>query len=221
MIFGPDGTGTLGQGFLIVLKSAPNNAGVWAYLGLTEGELNKVPAAITDLEKARSLAPDDPQILFNLGLFYAKTGNRAKAREAYRQGLKQQPDDLAQNQNCALRLLQDRKFEDAIAPLKYLHNLQPANRAVALTLIECLYKSGRITDARNEIQSLLDSPGATLDDSLKASSALVDNGAPAAAEILPTAAAATVTDGGFGQITNTKGYGNGQAFFVLGARVSR
>jgi Flp pilus assembly protein TadD len=57
--------------------------------------LNDVAAAIGDLEKARTLAPEDPQILFNLGLFYGSNRDDEKAREAYRHGLQLDPQDVA------------------------------------------------------------------------------------------------------------------------------
>jgi tetratricopeptide (TPR) repeat protein len=42
-------------------------------------------AAVRDMEKARSIAPEDPEVAFMLGNVYAMTGAKKKAREAYRQ----------------------------------------------------------------------------------------------------------------------------------------
>lgn len=172
------------QGFRAALTSAPQNAALWAYLGLTEGGLNDVPAAISALEKARALAPADPQILFNLGLFYGKAGNQEKSREAYRQGLQAEPGDPGANQNYALLLMQAGLFDLAIVPLERLRKLAPTNPSVGVSLIECRFKAGRKNEVEEEIRSFQSRPGATLEDSLKTAAVLAGDGASGAAELV-------------------------------------
>jgi tetratricopeptide (TPR) repeat protein len=170
------------DGFRAALKYAPENAGLWAYLGLAEGQLNDVSSAIADLEKARSLSPQDPQILFDLGLLYGRTGNTDRARAMYSDGLKFQPDDPAANQNYALLLMQAAQYESALAALKTLRTLQPNNLSVMISLIECNLKAGFADAAQKETQSFLQTPGLTLQDRINSARTLVEDHAPAAAE---------------------------------------
>ena len=172
------------DGFRAALRYAPSNAGLWAYLGLAEGSLNDVPNAIADLEKARSLSPKDPQILFNLGLLQGRAGNADKAREMYRQGLVLQPDDSAANQNYALLLMQAKQYEKALAPLNKLRGLQPSNPSVRVSLIECEIKAGHKEDAQREIQSFLGAAGVTLQDRMKTAQVLAEDHEATAAEIV-------------------------------------
>jgi cytochrome c-type biogenesis protein CcmH/NrfG len=166
------------------IENDPKNAALWAYLGLAEAQLNDVAAAIGDLEKARTLAPEDPQILFNLGLFYGSNGKDEKAREAYRHGLQLDPQDVAGNQNYALLLMKNGHFAEAIEPLNRLRTLLPANRGAEVSLIECLSKSGNQQEAGIQIRSFAEGSGTTLDDCVKASSIFVEDGALSAAELL-------------------------------------
>jgi protein O-GlcNAc transferase len=172
------------DGFRAALKYAPENAGLWAYLGLAEGSLNDVSSAIADLEKARSLSPQDPQILFDLGLLYGRAGNTDRARAMYRDGLKSQPDDPAANQNYALLLMQAGQYESALAPLQTLRTLQPNNLSVMISLIECNFKAGLADAAQKETQSFLQTPGLTLQDRINGARTLVEDHAPAAAEMV-------------------------------------
>jgi len=174
------------EGFRFAVKYAPKNAGLWAYLGLSDGNLNDIPAAISDLEKARSLSPADPQILFNLGLFYGKSGNQEKSRERYREGLQVQPDDPGANQNYALLLMQAGLCEQAIAPLERLRKLQPLNPSVRVSLLECQVKAGHKSEAEVEARSFLEAPGVTVEQGLKMAAVLTEDGAGGAAEIVLT-----------------------------------
>ena len=172
--------------FRAALKSAPANAGLWAYLGLAEGSLNNVPGAIASLEKARSLSPRDAQILFDLGLFYGRASDPGRAREMYRQGLALQPDDAGANQNYALLLMADGRYALALPHLQKLRDLQPNNPSVRVSLIECDIKAGLHKEALKEIRAFLDAPEFQAVDRIKAAQALVEDHAPAAAEAILT-----------------------------------
>lgn len=170
------------DGFRAALKYAPSNAGLWAYLGLSEGSMNDVPGAITDLEKARSLSPQDPQILFDLGLLYRRNGNRDRAREMYRQGLAIQPDDAGANQNYALLLMEAGRYDRAMEPLRKLRAREPGNVSVRVSLIECAFKAGLQEEAGNELRAFLDAPGIEAGERVKAAQVLVEDHALPAAE---------------------------------------
>ena len=170
------------EGLRTALKYAPENAGLWAYLGLAEGGLNDVRGAIADLEKARSLSPKDPQILFDLGLLYRRNGNAERAREMYRQGLVLQPDDAGANQNYALLLMEAGQCDRATVPLRKLRLLQPGSVSVRVSLIECAVKAGLPEEARKELRAFLETPGISAEERVKAAQVLVEDHALPAAE---------------------------------------
>lgn len=161
------------DGFRMALREAPSNSGLWAYLGLAEGNLNNTREAIDAFERARSLAPDDPQILFDLGALYAPASELQKALEAYREGLRIQPDDLAANQNYSLLLMRDKQFEQALAPLRKLVVAKPDDLSFRTALIECTSKTGSDEDIRREVLVFLELPGTTLEDHLNSAKVLV------------------------------------------------
>jgi tetratricopeptide (TPR) repeat protein len=170
------------DGFRAALKYAPQNAGLWAYLGLVEGSLNDIQGAIADLEKARSLSPKDPQILFDLGLLYRRNGNAERAREMYQQGLLLQPGDAGANQNYALLLMEAGQFDRAMAPLQRLRTIEPGSVSVRVSLIECAFKAKREQQANTELRSFLDAPDVSAEDRVKAAQVLVEDHALLAAE---------------------------------------
>jgi len=135
------------------LQQSPRQAGLWKYLGLVEAQLNHVDAAITDFEKALSLAPGDAQTHFDLGLLYRRKNDSTKALASYRQGLQLQASNAPGLQNYALLLMETGQFKDAIAPLKTLRKVS-TDLSVRVALIECYLNSGENDEAQREIHAL-------------------------------------------------------------------
>ena len=170
--------------FRRALQQAPQNAALWAYLGLTESNLNNLGDAIADLEKARSLVPQDPQILFNLAALYAQTNNPDRALKMYGQGLVLEPDDPSANQNYALLLMNRGQFKQALIPLQKLRALRPDQLPVRVSLVECEMKAGLRENAQQELRAFLDTPGLTVHDRIKTAGVFMESQVPEAAEIV-------------------------------------
>lgn len=170
--------------FRRALQQAPQNAALWAYLGLAEGNLNNLRDAIADLQKARSLAPQDPQILFNLAALYAQTDNPDRALEMYGQGLVLEPNDPSANQNYALLLMNKGQFKQALLPLQKLRVLRPDQLPVRVSLIECQMKAGLREEALQELRAFLDTSTLTIHDRLKTAGVFTESHVPEAAEIV-------------------------------------
>jgi tetratricopeptide (TPR) repeat protein len=168
--------------FRQALQHFPQNAALWGYLGIAEGNLNNLHDAIADLEKARSLAHADPQILFNLAALYAQTDKPDRALEMYRQGLVLQPDDASANQNYVVLLMNAGQFKQALVPLRKLRALRPDQLSVRVSLIECEMKAGLSQDAHQELQGFLDTPGLTIRDRIKTAGVFMENHVPDATE---------------------------------------
>ncbi len=67
---------------------------VAAHLGLGNAyyELDNLPAALFHLERARELAPQDPQVFVHLGAVYQSSGRKGDALDAYQRYLELAPD---------------------------------------------------------------------------------------------------------------------------------
>jgi cytochrome c-type biogenesis protein CcmH/NrfG len=168
--------------FRKILQTAPADPALWAYLGLTEGNLNDTQNAIHDFENARSLSPRDPEILFNLAGLYAQANNPGAASEMYRMGLELKPDDATANQNYALLLMQAGQYHRALAPLRKLLILQPDELSVRVSLIECSVKAGEAEESQRELRAFLDQPKATLTNRIKTAQVFVEDHLPKTAE---------------------------------------
>jgi Tfp pilus assembly protein PilF len=83
-------------------------------LGLVQGEMNALPAAVQSLERAVRLLPARPRIRYNYALALQRLGRRPEAEvellESYRTG----PDDAAVVQALAIFYTQDRDWDAAV-----------------------------------------------------------------------------------------------------------
>ena len=114
--------------------------------------------AITSLTRASLLKPGDPQTLRNLGSVYAFMDQFDKAETVFRNGLTQIPGDSSLTQalkavrtNYARKLVDDKKYEEAIAYFTDLLKTEPNNGDLYLSIGDAYFKraQGKQADARN------------------------------------------------------------------------
>ena len=173
------------------LAAESSNWNLWCNLGAARIELGKNDPAISAFEHAHRLSPQQASPYFGLGLAYMKKGDAGKALEAYGRGLGKMPNDLAANQNYALLLIQQGDFRHAIAPLKRLENLQPADVSTRATLIEAYAKTGMKNEVAEETGKLLSANLANMQGELSLARLLLGNGeGMAAVKVLQHAVAA-------------------------------
>ena len=72
-------------------------------------DLGKTQAALEELKTAKRLAPDDPDVHFNLARFYRLSGNNAAALAEYRRALQLNP-------RHSLAALELRKLSRSVTP---------------------------------------------------------------------------------------------------------
>ncbi|MFN7996856.1 MAG: tetratricopeptide repeat protein [Bryobacteraceae bacterium] len=164
------------------VKASPRNPALWSLLGMTDAQLEDVDSAIADFQKTLSLAPDDAQSYFNLGLLYGKKRDIGKATEAYQKGLRREPENTAANQNYALLLIAQERFREALEPLRLLRGKDARNFPVRVTLIECYLKAHLVDEAAGEIQSYLEIPDVPVNEQLKLAKVLLENNQAASAQ---------------------------------------
>jgi len=94
--------------FQTVLNSMPANtkarADVYVRLGETYRRKGDLPNAISSLEEARKILPDNPVVLSTLGLAFDGAGRRNEAQQAYQAALKADPNNGVALNNLAFLL---------------------------------------------------------------------------------------------------------------------
>jgi len=90
----PDEAVRLAQG---VLQKSPNSAGFIDTLGWIYYKKNLPALAVAPFQESLKKRPDTPEVLYHLGLAYAKMGDNSKAREALERALKLDPNFSGHN----------------------------------------------------------------------------------------------------------------------------
>jgi tetratricopeptide (TPR) repeat protein len=168
--------------FSSAAKTNPKDPAAWFYLGVACSELNELDAAVQDLEKAQRLAPNRAEVDFNLALLYWRTGDIAKAKQAYRAGFAISPNDPDALQNYASLLMKTGENDKAIAPLLALKNVSGVALPARVSLIECYLKTGNPQAAEHELDDLLRSSFAGPAEQTKMAAVLIENNDLTAAE---------------------------------------
>ena len=142
------------------IRASPRNPPLWFLLGLGRSQLKELDPAIEAFGKVIHLDPRYAPAYFNLGLLYGYKGQPEKALEMYRRGLEIEPADLGANQNYAYLLMRSQKYGGAVVPLRRLKAANKSDLSIRSSLIECLAKSGKYSEAGKETQEFLEVPGA-------------------------------------------------------------
>src|SRR6266511_2546082 len=143
-------------------------------LGLAYVEDNRLEEASNEFVKLIRLAPEEPSGYANLGLVYLRLGRYAAAQREIDRAVKLAPDDpdirllqataqrLGGDSNAARRTL-EASLQQSPQHLKTLYALQawgrlveaaPANVAARLAYAEALLDSGKVVEARDQLELL-------------------------------------------------------------------
>ncbi len=126
-----------------VLADAPDDAAAWARLARASLALEQSEMALEALEQAVAIGLPDPDPYFALGTLYASGGRLAAALEAFREGLRRDPDSRPGRFNYARVLLASGDAPEAARQLEGLARDAPSDGGVALALVEARLMAGR------------------------------------------------------------------------------
>lgn len=157
------------------LKSHQKDPALWFYLGVSCNGLDQVDDAIAAFEKARQLAPNQPDIDFNLGLLYWRNGDLANAVSSYKTGLASDSTNKGALQNYALLLMKMGENERAIASLLTLKKVDPLALPTRVSLIECYLKTKNRDAAIAETNELLSAHLADPEEQTKLAAIVIDD----------------------------------------------
>src|ERR1700733_3564613 len=77
-----------------MLAHSPDHAGLLGVYGVIVGERGDIEAALQKLLRARSIAPDNPDWSFNLGIAYLRGGRLYEAKTALLEALRLRPRNI-------------------------------------------------------------------------------------------------------------------------------
>src|SRR5262245_20598648 len=142
-----------------------NNAEAHNNLGQALVRLNRVPDAVTHLERAVALVPDKWAYRFNLAHAAGEAGQWDRAVNEYRIAVRLFPADYATQYNLALALYKKGDANAALPEFDKAIELAPSEPSFHFSLGQALEKLGRVNDAVREYRRFLEmdplSPEAT------------------------------------------------------------
>ena len=138
-------------------KIAPGEPAVWADLGLLAMRQQEFDTALQNMDKARSLAPDNSQIEFYLGDIESKRGKLPEAIQHFRKAVELD----GKNVKALYSLAEETERQasggddaDALQFLKRILDQQPANSAVLLDVARLAAKTGDSATLKSAVARL-------------------------------------------------------------------
>lgn len=135
-----------------LLKDEPTAAAAWANLGLIvgrNGTKTGVAEAIRCLKKATELEPVTGAFWGQLSAFYLRAADWKAAESAAKKALSREPNSLLALSNLADALMQQKRYTDAIVPMRRLRSLPNGDSQgnVEASLIVALSGAGQKQEA--------------------------------------------------------------------------
>jgi tetratricopeptide (TPR) repeat protein len=116
-------------------------------LGVLLASEKQYRAAQRELEKANALKPETPEILYNLGLAYLRSGDPAKAELVLNRALKLKPDSTETLSLLAQVYQEQNRSLDALDLLVAAHKLVPQNTDIIFLLARVSMTQNYFEDA--------------------------------------------------------------------------
>ncbi|RMD89666.1 MAG: tetratricopeptide repeat protein, partial [Calditrichaeota bacterium] len=144
--------------FKSLIKLAPGEAMAYANLGLTYMRMAKYDEAEQQVKKALKLEPGNPDIRLILAEIYDLTNRPEQAIKILEETLSSTPDHIKSLYKLAQlygRLSTPEALQRQLSLLKRVVELQPANIAARLQLMELLIRNGQGSEALAHLEDLI------------------------------------------------------------------
>lgn len=109
----------------------PNDADKLTALGTLYGQHGDLEAALKPLKRAAEVAPQSPQVQYNLALTYFQLNDLENARKPLATALKRWPDLFQLNSLYGVVLMKSGDFAPAYEALKHAHALNPQDSSTS------------------------------------------------------------------------------------------
>ena len=142
--------------FTSVIKADPNNARARQYRGDTLLQLNQPEEAVRELEKSRNLNPTALDINLDLGQAYQQVGKLDEAEKAYREEIRNHPDNADAHFSLGYLLFIKGRYEECMPEFSGARGLDPKFGAKARFYEgAALYKLNKRDEALVAFQQVL------------------------------------------------------------------
>jgi predicted Zn-dependent protease len=88
-------------------------------------ETGELDGALKQMNRAAELAPDNPDVIYNVGMIYAQFGQAKEATTVLERYLTISPDDLHAKVCVAVLLLENEREDEGIAQLEQVLEIDP------------------------------------------------------------------------------------------------
>lgn len=109
-----------------------------------------------DLEEAHEMFPDDPDLQLMRGKYFLEIGDRTKALECFDHVIALEPAGFDGHWHRAQILLDQERYEEALATCEQLQMIEPENIDVSCLRGRALIGQKRIEEARKQLKSTFD-----------------------------------------------------------------
>ena len=133
----------------------PDNAEKLTALGTIYGQHGDLEAALKPLQRAAELAPQSPQMQYNLAFTYYELNRFEEARQPIAKAVERWPDIFQLNSLYGAVLLKQGQEHEAYSPLRRAHELNPTDIRTAGLLYTATLGLARATLAAHEYSDSL------------------------------------------------------------------
>ena len=120
--------------------------------GITLFTLQRLDEAKFQLERAATLAPDNPRVWYNLGLLARDLGKEAAGIQAFERVLKIDPSSADAHYFLGTFYYEDKNYSRAIDEYRAALHLNPMHASAEFGLARALQRSGNIDEAREHLK---------------------------------------------------------------------
>ena len=138
-----------------LLKQVPESFEVHELLGLVYSAQSKDAAANIHLEKAVRLNTRSAPARTNLAANLVRLGNIEGAGEQFKKAVELEPQNFDTNHNLGEFYVQSKKIPEAVPYLELAQHIDPSSYDNGYDLSLAYLSTGRLADARRQIQELL------------------------------------------------------------------
>jgi len=133
------------------LELDEDHAEWWYHLARMRERLGDYPGAMTAIDRAAALAPNEFIIDVRKGMWLLDQGEPAEADAVFRAALKKFPDSLSARLGLARAMISKNEFAPAIPILEQLRSVHPTDSVVRRMLGLCYMNSGRQREGQAEL----------------------------------------------------------------------
>jgi Flp pilus assembly protein TadD len=142
-------------GYRDVLRSHPDDATAWCYLGIALHDQRRYDEAVAAYRRALEIQPKFPVALSNLGNTLSRQGKLDEAAASCRAALRLKPDYATAHNNLGAVLSKQGQLAESAESFEAAIRLNPAYAPAHNNLGAVLVKQGRLDEAESRIEQAL------------------------------------------------------------------